>query len=649
MATELAKAYVQIIPSAKGIKGELEKELGGESASAGNAAGELFGSNLVGKIKGLIAAAGIGVALKAAVDEGGKLQQSFGGLDTIYGEASGAAKEYAYAAAQAGISANDYAEQAVSFGASLKQAFAGDTTKAVQAANTAIMDMTDNAAKMGTPIDQIQHAYQGFAKQNYTMLDNLKLGFGGTKSEMERLLATANEINKGNGIISDYQIENLGDVYDAIHVIQQDLGLTGVAAMEASETFSGSFGAMQASLSNFLAALSLGEGVDTALMTLINSTTTFLANNLIPMIGNVVSSIPTTIGVLLTQGIPAILASFQQIFAQLMTMFGTGSLESAQAAVDGFLAKVPDMITAGGEMLLGLIDGIGSQLPGMITQAAEVINQFLQTVLSRLPEILDSGAKTIEQLSQGMLRNVPQVISAVFQALQSFLSTILSNLPQIVNSGVNMLNSLAQGIIQNRVAIMNAMRDGIMGLLQTIIDHLPQILEAGVNLIVQLAAGIIQAVPQAVSACVQLISDIISAFTSQDWGKIGSDIISGIARGIASGAGRLKEAAVGAAKSAFEGAKSFLGIASPSKLFRDKIGAMMAEGMVVGFEDRAPEERIANDVRGFANVAPQATGPNYGGFNVTVYQAPGQSAEELVDVIERELYARIASKKAVFG
>ena len=644
MATELAKAYVQIIPSAKGIKGELEKELGGESASAGNAAGELFGSNLVGKIKGLIAAAGIGVALKTAVDEGGKLQQSFGGLDTIYGEASGAAKEYAYAAAQAGISANDYAEQAVSFGASLKQAFAGDTTKAVQAANTAIMDMTDNAAKMGTPLDQIQHAYQGFAKQNYTMLDNLKLGYGGTKTEMERLLADASKLS---GV--EYDISNLGDVYDAIHVIQQDLGLTGVAAMEASETFSGSFGAMQASLSNFLAALSLGEGVDTALMTLIQSTTTFLANNLIPMIGNVVSSIPTTIGVLLTQGIPAILASFQQIFAQLMTMFGTGSLESAQAAVDGFLAKVPDMITAGGQMLLGLIDGIGSQLPGMITQAAEVINQFLQTVLSRLPEILDSGAKTIEQLSQGMLRNVPQVISAVFQALQSFLSTILSNLPQIVNSGVNMLNSLAQGIIQNRVAIMNAMRDGIMGLLQTIVDHLPQILEAGVNLIVQLAAGIIQAVPQAVSACVQLISDIITAFTSQDWGKIGSDIISGIARGIASGAGRLKEAAVGAAKSAFEGAKSFLGIASPSKLFRDKIGAMMAEGMVVGFEDRAPEERIANDVRDFANVAPQATGPNYGGFNVTVYQAPGQSAEELVDVIERELYARIASKKAVFG
>lgn len=644
MATELAKAYVQIVPSAKGIQGALEKELGGETAGAGKSAGQSFGMNLISTLKGLIAAAGIGMALKAAVDEGGKLQQSFGGLDTIYGDAAGAAKEYAYAAAQAGISANDYAEQAVSFGASLKQAFAGDTTKAVQAANTAIMDMTDNAAKMGTPLDQIQHAYQGFAKQNYTMLDNLKLGYGGTKTEMERLLADASELS---GV--EYDISNLGDVYDAIHVIQQDLGLTGVAAAEASETFTGSFGAMQASLSNFLAALSLGQGVDTALMTLIQSTTTFLANNLIPMIANVVSSIPTTIGVLITQGIPAILASFQQIFTQLMSMFGTGSLESAQAAVDGFLAKVPDMITAGGQMLLGLIDGIGSQLPTMITQAAEVINQFLSTILQRLPEILDSGAKTIEQLSQGMLRNVPQVIAAVFQALQSFLATILQNLPQIVNSGINMLNSLAQGIIQNRVAIMNAIREGILGLLQTIIDHLPQILEAGVNLIVQLAAGIIQAVPTAISSVTSLIGDIISAFASQDWGKIGLDIIAGIARGITSGAGKLKDAAVNAAKSAYEGAKSFLGIASPSKLFRDKIGAMMAEGMVLGFEDKAPEQQIAQDVRGLGSITPDTTNTSYGGFNITVYQAPGQSADELVDVIESRIAARISSKKAVFG
>ena len=170
---ELAKAYIQIIPSAKGIKGAISQELGGEASTAG----ESTGKSIASRIKGAIAAAGIGTAiaaaLKAAIGEGAKLEQSFGGLDTIYGEAAAEAKQFAYEAAQAGISANDYAEQAVGFGASLKQAFGGDTKKAVKAANTAILDMTDNAAKMGTPIENIQAAYAGFAKQNYTMLKRL--------------------------------------------------------------------------------------------------------------------------------------------------------------------------------------------------------------------------------------------------------------------------------------------------------------------------------------------------------------------------------------------------------------------------------------------------------------------------------------------
>ena len=169
MATELGKAYVQIIPSAQGISGSISQAIGGEATSAGKSAG----LNIVGAIKGAIAAAGIGVAIKKSLDAGGALQQSFGGLETIYGDAAKAAKDYAAEAAKAGISANSYAEQAVSFGASLKQAYGGDTVKAVEAANTAIMDMADNSAKMGTDISSIQNAYQGFAKQNYTMRDNL--------------------------------------------------------------------------------------------------------------------------------------------------------------------------------------------------------------------------------------------------------------------------------------------------------------------------------------------------------------------------------------------------------------------------------------------------------------------------------------------
>lgn len=644
---EIGKAYVQIVPTAKGIKGEIAKELGGETASAGKSAGESFGSNLVGMVKKLIVAAGIGTVLKSAIEEGGKLQQSFGGLDTIYGEASSAAKEYAVQAAAAGISANDYAEQAVSFGASLKQAFGGDTTKAVEAANTAIMDMTDNAAKMGTPIESIQNAYQGFAKQNYTMLDNLKLGYGGTKSEMERLLADAEKLT---GV--HYDISNLGDVYDAIHAIQGDLGLTGVAAQEASETFSGSFGAMQASAANLLGSLALGEGVAPALTTFIQSVGTFLFNNLIPMIGNIIMSLPTVISTLLTTGIPAILESFMGMFESIKGLFSAESVNSALEVVNGFLTQAPQMITAGTEFLMNLINGIGTQLPQIITKAGEVANKFLESFLTNLPKMLDAGAKSIQQLSSGLAKAIPQVITAAFQVMNQLLNTILSHLPQILQSGVNLIASLAQGLIQNRQAILSAITEGLASLLQTIAQHLPQLLQSGIELIAKLAAGIIQAIPQVISAGLSLINDFKNQFTTVNWGEVGLNIIKGIAAGLKNGAGIIKDAAVSAAKSAFDAAKSFLKIGSPSKLFRNEIGAMMAEGMVLGFEDETPEKRIANDLRAMSNALPGAVGGssyNYGGFAINVYQAPGQSAEELVDIIEQRIAGRIDSKKAVFG
>ena len=644
---EIGKAYVQIVPTAKGIKGEIAKELGGETASAGKSAGESFGSNLVGMVKKLIVAAGIGTVLKSAIEEGGKLQQSFGGLDTIYGEASSAAKEYAVQAAAAGISANDYAEQAVSFGASLKQAFGGDTTKAVEAANTAIMDMTDNAAKMGTPIESIQNAYSGFAKQNYTMLDNLKLGYGGTKSEMERLLADAEKLT---GV--HYDISNLGDVYDAIHAIQGDLGLTGVAAQEASETFSGSFGAMQASAANLLGSLALGEGVAPALTTFIQSVGTFLFNNLIPMIGNIIMSLPTVISTLLTTGIPAILESFMGMFESIKGLFSAESVNSALEVVNGFLTQAPQMITAGTEFLMNLINGIGTQLPQIITKAGEVANKFLASFLTNLPKMLDAGAKSIQQLSSGLAKAIPQVITAAFQVMNQLLNTILSHLPQILQSGVNLIASLAQGLIQNRQAILRAITEGLASLLQTIAQHLPQLLQSGIELIAKLAAGIIQAIPQVISAGLSLINDFKNQFTTVNWGEVGLNIIKGIAAGLKNGAGIIKDAAVSAAKAAFDAAKSFLKIGSPSKLFRNEIGAMMAEGMVLGFEDETPEKRIANDLRAMSNALPGAVGGssyNYGGFAINVYQAPGQSAEELVDIIEQRIAGRIDSKKAVFG
>jgi len=375
--TELGKAYVQIVPKATGIQSSIEKELGGPGAEAGKSSGIKIGT----AIKSAIIAAGIGTAIKAAVSEGAKMEQSFGGLDTIYGAAADEAKRYAAEAAKAGISANDYAEQAVSFGASLKQAFSGDTTKAVEAANTAILDMTDNAAKMGTPIESIQNAYAGFAKQNYTMLDNLKLGYGGTKTEMERLLKDAKKLS---GV--EYNIDNLGDVYNAIHVIQGEFGLTGVAAAEARTTLSGSLGAMKAALSNTLGNLALGEDIGPSLSVLGETVMSFLTNNLIPMVKNLLMALPELATALAEQA-PTILMALSQSLIDAIPVL----IPAVVDAVFTIAEKLTDPETV--SMLLGAViqvagavfEGLIAALPDLMS-GLSVIGGNLLTILGNVLE-----------------------------------------------------------------------------------------------------------------------------------------------------------------------------------------------------------------------------------------------------------------------
>ena len=380
---DIGKAYVQIVPTAKGISNDIEGLIGGDVQKSGESAGKAFGSKMVGAI--------------------GK---SYGGLKTIYGDAADAAINYAEVAADIGLTSNEYAEQAVSFGASLKQAFEGDTTKAVEAANTAIMDMTDNAAKMGTPIENIQNAYQGFAKQNYTMLDNLKLGYGGTKEEMERLLADAEKLSG-----QEYDISNLGDVYDAIHVIQEDLGLTGVAAAEASETFSGSFAAMKAEATNFMTTLSLGGDVIPHLQALGEKVNTFVIGNLLPMVGNIVKEIPTIIAQL-----PGMLAEF-----------------------------IPQAVPVIGEMVAGLAQGIVDNLPVWIAGVQQLwstlwdtltnidwdsAGQFIADAIIQGWELLKETAAAIWDTVVGIFTGEVQfpdlsgAASAIWEALKTVASEI---------------------------------------------------------------------------------------------------------------------------------------------------------------------------------------------------------------------------------
>ena len=288
MATELGKAYVQIIPSARGMKGMLSKELGADIPQVGKEAGESLAGKLIGVTKKLIAAAGIGKLIHSSLMEGADLQQSLGGIETLFKGSADVVKKYANEAYKTtGLSANAYMENVTGFSASLLQSLGGDTRKAADVANMAMVDMADNSNKMGTSMDRIQDAYQGFAKQNYTMLDNLKLGYGGTKTEMQRLLADAQKLT---GV--KYDINNLSDVYQAIHAIQENLDITGTTAKEAATTFSGSFASMKAAAQNVLGKLALGEDIMPSLHQLFETVKTFLVGNLIPMVWNVLKGIP---------------------------------------------------------------------------------------------------------------------------------------------------------------------------------------------------------------------------------------------------------------------------------------------------------------------------------------------------------------------
>ena len=329
MATEIAQAYVQLIPSARGITGKIQSILDPEASAAGQSAGQSLGSSLVGVMTKVIAAAGIGKAFSAAISEGAALQQSLGGIETLFKGSADKVKGYANEAYKTtGLSANAYMENVTGFSASLLQSLGGDTNKAAETANMAMIDMSDNANKMGTSMESIQMAYQGFAKQNYTMLDNLKLGYGGTKQEMERLL---NDAQKLTGV--KYDINNLSDVYNAIHAIQENLDITGTTAKEAASTFSGSFESMKAAAQNVLGKLALGENILPSLHALLKTTSTFLFDNFLPMVGNIFSGL----GLVLTEGI-------SQIASQLFgDAFGSAVFDQL-ARVTGIFETFFDMI-----------------------------------------------------------------------------------------------------------------------------------------------------------------------------------------------------------------------------------------------------------------------------------------------------------------
>ena len=383
--TEVAQATVTIIPNMKGSQNTIREELEGATDSAGTSAGKTFGGKFAVAAGAAVAAAAIGKVIAESVTAGAELQQSLGGIETMFKENADMVKGYASEAYKtAGISANDYMQNVTSFSAALISSMEGDTAAAAELANTAMIDMADNANKMGTSMDSIQAAYQGFAKQNYTMLDNLKLGYGGTKEEMERLLADATELS---GV--KYDISNLDDVYNAIHVIQEDLGITGTTAQESAETFSGSFASMKAAAEDLLGNLSLGNDIGPQIEALSETVTTFLTGNLIPMVSNAVQQIPT----LLAQ-IPSFVAD---LLPQLIPEIGN----LVTGLAEGIITNIPVFVSGLGELLTSAVNAlldvnwadVGTQIVDMIKAGWESLVEAAQSVWDTVTEIFTSIIK----------------------------------------------------------------------------------------------------------------------------------------------------------------------------------------------------------------------------------------------------------------
>lgn len=744
---------------------------------------------------GAVAAIGTGAAaiVKTSLDVVANMEQQVGGVETLFKDsASTVIKNANMAYRTAQVSANEYMSTVTSFSASLLQGLGGDTAKAAEIANTALIDMADNANKMGTNMRDIQNAYQGFAKQNYTMLDNLKLGYGGTQAEMIRLI-------NDSGILNE-KIEELDNVtFDqmilAIHKIQENLGITGTSAKEASTTIEGSVNSAKAAWENFEAGvISANDLVDTFWTASQN-----IFNNLeqiIPRLGktgmDVVESLSSKIGESVPQlkgfadsvgnvadklgsmdsdqlmnlgkmsavllgaapafsvigksagtfgnvldglgdisgGVTAklnklpgdikslgtklqsgakvfvnardtILLPFQDLSPKLSGVFSKAvdsisagpigklvgdfaeipkgivssfgqigpaisrkfpkaisALNSFGSQVSGvfgvitntatgfgsllgdafapILSKaasfIPHLITCmnfaalaavvavglgllysqfgtqidqllllaqtkGPEIISNLGTGISSAIPGLVAQGSALMLELVNTITANLPAVITAGVSIIASLVDSLAAQLPQLIPAAVNMILTLVQSLIDNLPQIISSGLKLMQGLAQGIANSIPTVAAKAPVIIAKLVSTIISNLPQILTTGIKIITQLAVGLVRGIPQLIAKIPSMVSQIIHAFTSTNWAEVGINIVKGIASGLTSAAKSLADAAANAASNALNWVKEKLGIHSPSRVFRDQVGKMMALGMGIGFEKNIPVKSMSAGVK----------------------------------------------------
>lgn len=668
-----------------------------------------------------LAAAGVavGALAKQSLDAYADYEQMVGGVKTLFGTEASSVEEYAASvgksvgevqgeydalvAAQnkvfadaksaykdAGMSANAYMQTVTSFSARLLQGLGGDSQKAAEIANMAVVDMSDNVNKMGSSMTDVQNAYQGFAKQNYTMLDNLKLGYGGTQAEMARLI-------NDSGVLGDaitVTAETVNDVsfdkiIEAIHTIQTEMGITGTTAKEASTTIAGSVSQMSAAWTNWLTGMADPTQDFSSLTTALLDSIVNVGRNVVPRLMEILPTLGAGLVSLASGLVGYIPGAVQQLLPALVT--------GATSLLQGLAGMLPGLITSVFSTLPDVFSTLFSAAPGLADAGMQIVQTLGNTITQYGPTLMQNGLAMIQQLGQGLVQGIPVLLAQALPMLLQFTQGLRANFGTIVDAGIQLVLNLAQGLISALPTLITYVPQIITNIAGLINDNAPKLLEAGLQLIVMLGKGLLQAIPTIVanipqiieavvavftafnwvslgkniitllkdgiigmvgavksagqsifdavknaitnlpstlmtlgrnagnllssglsgmagaarSAATSILTNIVSAITglpskllslaktavtnmvkafkSQDWLSIGSNIIKGIISGIGSAVGGLVDAAVDAASSAFNAAKNFLGIKSPSRLFRDEIGKMIPAGMAVGIEADTPE------------------------------------------------------------
>ena len=497
---------------------ENAKKFGSVAAAAAKAAAGAIAA------VGTAVSAVLGTVLKQSIESFAEYEQLVGGVETLFKNNADTVKQYANNAYKtAGISANEYMETVTSFSAALISTVGNDTEKASKLADMAITDMSDNANKMGSDMGALQNAYNGFAKQNYTMLDNLKLGYGGTKEEMQRLLDKANQLNKEQGKITDYQIENYADIVEAIHVVQTEMDITGTTAKEASTTIAGSLSSAKSAWANLITGIA-NDNADFGIL-INNFVDSFVtaSQNIIPRIEVVLNGISQ----LISQMVPVILNTIPPIIIDF----------------------VPQLLNTATDLTNAILDGIIGMIPIASDIAIQFITIIVDSLTGNLVNIIEAAVQIVFTLAEGIASSLPELIPVIVDVILTVVDNLIANIPMLIDAALAIIVGLADGLIGALPQLVERIPEIITAIINALLSSIPLLIDAAVQLFVAMTEALPVALPAIVGMIPQIIDAIINAFMETDWIDLGVSIITSIGEGLKAGVanigGMIKDAASG--------------------------------------------------------------------------------------------------------